>query len=337
MSSPEPRSACGADDAGFPHCRTSRSGILGMLGAWALWSMDPILIHMIGPAVPRSSLVAITLIIGGLSMMVSGHGAFKRILTLAPKHLLLLAVLVVLSTAGAELLYVSAIAVMNPGLVGVLLRSQIAFAVILAMVFLGERFGKATAYGIIVILAANAGWVGYNLSHSGTTGSLLGWVLAIGAAVLWSLGTITAKSLVNVLPPNQLVVARLTLGGLLMLIVSLGMDGLGAISQITPAQWGLLATKGVFTSGITFFLYFWALRRLRVYVASALEQVAPLATLFVAHFWLRETVTWHDVVFVGVLLVGAAIVVIGGDGEMHKRPLSAGRSSRDHDPAQTEK
>ncbi|NLW86855.1 MAG: DMT family transporter [Planctomycetes bacterium] len=321
MSDAEPILAGPADDAGFRHGRTSRSGIFGMLGAWVLWSMDPILIHMIGPTVQRSFLVAIALIIGGLSMMVSGHGAFKRILTLAPKHLLLLAVLVVLSTAGAELLYVSAIAIMNPGLVGVLLRSQVAFAVILAMVFLGERFGKVTAWGIIVILAANVGWLGYNLSHSGTTGSLLGWALAIGAAVLWSLGTITAKSLVNVLPPNQLVVARLTLGGLLMLIVSLGMYGLGAIGQITPAQWVLLVTKGVFTSGITFFLYFWALRRLRVYVASALEQVAPLATLFVAHFWLRQTVTWHDVVFVGVLLVGAAIVIVGGDREILTRIL----------------
>ena len=302
---------------------TSRGAYAAMVAAWGLWSMDSILIHLIGNDFPRQYLVAITLLIGGLSMMVMGRGIFKTVLKLSKHHLMLLGVLVVFSTAGAELLYVSAITHMNPALVSVLLRSQVAFAVILAMLFLGERFGRITASGIVVILVANAGWLIHNLNQVGWGGSIIGWILAISAAVLWSLGTITAKSLVTVIPPTQLVVARLAFAGVLMFILSAATQGIAPLAEVTAGQWGLLIAKGTVTSGMTFFLYFWALKRMKVCIASALEQAAPLITLCVAHFVLMERVSTWDVAFVCVLLIGAGVVVLGSWRERGALPVQA--------------
>ncbi len=289
-----------------------RGGVGLVALAWALWSLDPIVVCRIGSGVPRGLLVGLTALLAGLMFAPHLVRAARRGALLARRHRLLLAAQAVLFTAVCQVCYVAALRLLHPGVVSAVLRTQMAAAVLLAVALLGERMNRWSAAGILLIALANAGLlVGALRSGAAARASTAGWALALAAALLSSGGTVTGKALLEVFRPVELTAVRLAVAGALMTAVSLWQTGLGPMLALTPLQWGLLALKGVVTTGCAFLCYNAGLRRMPVYLASALEPFAPLFTFLAAYAFLGQTVTAGQAGNVAVLLFGGALVLVG--------------------------
>lgn len=309
----------------------SRSWLSGsgfIVAAWALWSLDPIVVYLIGGEVNRFLLVGLGSGSGGLALGWYVVRTLRQFPRLAFRHIALIFIQAVLFGGLASVCYAYSVRYLNPGLVSVILRTQIGFAVIWAVLFLRERMHAVTAAGILLIFLANVTMlINAVVSRPGgldQNASLIGWALAFGAALLWSGATVSGKELLKVISPLQLAGVRLFFAGLSMLVFFLITSGPGPMAALTGRQWALLAVQGVVTSGGGFVLYYYGLRRTNVHVASSLEPLAPFYTLLISYFWLHKTVTARDLVGILVLLSGAAVAVAGNvirqRGEALKRP-----------------
>ncbi|MHC4915381.1 MAG: DMT family transporter [Planctomycetota bacterium] len=315
--------------------REQLRGMLAILAAWLLWSMDPVIVCGIGDKVPRLPLAGLGALFGGLVFFRPLAGLLRGWRRLPAGCRALLVVQAVCFTAVTELCYVAALRHLSAGVVGGVLRTQVAFAVLFAMIFLGERMSRLSAAGILVILAANGGLLVAVLLAPGEKSSALGWVLAFVASLLWSAGTVTTKRILKVLRPGEVAGFRMTAGGALLLAGSVFSDGPGALTQFDVRTWLLLLVKGVLTFGLAFAFYYYGLKRLRVYVASAFEPLAPLFTLAGAYLLLGQQPRAGEMLGVAALLVGALVVILG-----LRRNDSPGRHeerSEAHSPAVAER
>ena len=300
-----------------PESTPARGRLWGMAAiflAWVVWSFDPIIVCGVGAGVPRLALAGLGALFGGLVFAWPLAGLVRRWRELPARHRWLLVLQAVFFTAVTEACYVTALRHLNAGVVSGVLRTQVAFAVVFAVIFLGERLSLLAAAGILTIFAANAGLLAAALlaPEAGPAGesSALGWVLAFLAALMWSGGTVAGKELLKGLRPAELAGFRMSLAGVLLLAASLVVDGPGALGQLGGRQWLLLALKGVLTSGLAFLLYYSGLRRLEVYVASAFEPLAPMLTLLTAFFLLDQAPQPAELAAVAALLAGTLMVIL---------------------------
>jgi drug/metabolite transporter (DMT)-like permease len=288
-----------------------RGANAAVVGAWLLWSCDPVIVRYLGADFPRLVMLAIGCLCGGLIFVVPAwRGA--AVLRRRPKLLLLFVCYVLFSTALADFCYVNAIKYLHPGLVGLALRSQLAFAIFAAWVFLGETISRWTALGMLLVLGAYGQGVYFAWVDAAAAGDnrLWGWVFAFCSAILWTFGTIGGKILLRELKPRSLSGLRLLSSGMIMLILSLCINGVDAYAAIQPAEWLLLIGKGVFVSGLAFGLYLYGLKWVNVAVASAWEQLAPLFTIIISVLWLGETINGRQAFTVAVVILGAIMIIL---------------------------
>ena len=309
MTSPKPSLPAPPDE---PHALPALGMVL-VVAAWGVWSLDPIVVYLIGGGVPRLLLAGATCLMGGVAF---GYPVVR--LLLHRRHVLrgrvvLLLVHGILFSGMPVVCYVTAVRYMNPGLVGTILRTQVALNVLLAAVVLKERMNRVCAIGILLNLAANGALLVVAIfgTAGGSRGEVLGWVFAFAASVLWGVGTVVNKHLLHALRPGELLGARFLIAGSVLTAASLILEGAAPLADLTTRQWLLLCAKGAGTSALGYWLYFHGLKRVEVYVASALEPAAPVFTLLVAWLWLQKPVPLPQLLCVAALLLSAAVVVLG--------------------------
>lgn len=291
----------------------SMAGFWALLAAWVIWALDSSIVRWLGD-VPSLVLAGITLTFGGLSTIGPGIIALRRSKVHIPgAYWLLFAFYVVFCTALADLCYVAAVKNLNPGLVSVTLRSQLVIAVLLGIWILQERISRLTLVGIVVIMLGNIlmGCYRCGAGRSAGQSALLGWLLALLAMLLWSATPVIAKVLLRRFTPLALSGLRLTAAGVLLLLLSLLVDGPGCYRTLNARQWLLFVLKGCIISGGAFTLYFYGLQRVKVSVASALEQLAPILTFFYIWLFFRESISLTEAAIVLLILCGALLAIAG--------------------------
>ena len=202
-------------------------GVFFVLLAWMIWAVDPILIRVIGQ-VSSLVLAGLALTAGGLTALPRGLKTLRNTPRIPWMYWVLFLVYILLCTGLAEICYINAVQRLNPGLVSVTLRSQLALVVLIGFFAFKERFSRITWLGILIILAGNLlnGW--YRYSHSGDhagKAALLGWFLAMGAMFCWGIGTVIGKLLLRRFAPITMTGLRLTTAGILLITLSLFRDG----------------------------------------------------------------------------------------------------------------
>ncbi len=290
------------------------TGIFFILSAWLIWSFDPILICLIGDAAPRSLIAALAPGTAACCLCLPLARFWRRWRILAPLDRRLVIWQGVVFTAMPDLLYVFALRFAHPGLVSAILRSQVGFAVLIAFFCLRERLSRPTLAGIGLIIAANIFLIIKSSGNASSPGALPGCTLALLAAILWAGATVTGKRLLKVIPPAELVAIRMAIAALAMAAIFLGHGGWRAAEVITVRQWLLIAAKGGLITAPAFVLYMHGLRRVPVYLASALEPLAVLFTLVTAFFILGRGVPPSDLAGIFILLAGTLTVIAAAAG-----------------------
>lgn len=133
------------------------------------------------------------------------------------------------------------------------------------------------------------------------------WFYLIVLSIIWGSSYILIKKGLLGFTAIQLWGVRVLMAGLLLLII-----GFRAISTITRKDWKWVALSGVVGSFVPMFLFAWAETEIDSSIASVLNSLVPLFTLFVGFALFRISFTGNQLLGVLVGLAGAGLLIYLG-------------------------
>lgn len=200
---------------------------------------------------------------------------------------------------GQSYCYFLALQRADASLVALLLYLFPAFVAILAVVFLRERLSRVTAGALALALAGTALVVG------GGSGEVLGYTLAIGAAVIYSIyitiGSVVADGLDSFAVATVICASATVVCGAVVLVRLIG--GEPPSLPESSRGWISLMAIAVICTAFAIMTFFTGLARLDATSTSVMSTLEPVVTVGLATWLLGETLG-------GIQAVGAVIVII---------------------------
>lgn len=138
---------------------------------------------------------------------------------------------------------------------------------------------------------------------------LPGMLLALGAAVLFALGTIVWKPLT--LPPLSSVAWQLGIGCVPMVAFGLLFEH-PALSSLTSVGWTVMIYMTIVPMGVCYLTWFAALRRLPPAMASVATLLTPVVGVTAAAAVLGEPLGTRELMAMGLTLSGVALAMRKG-------------------------
>lgn len=221
----------------------------------------------------------------------------------ALRDLPLLLVLGLLGITVYQLLFVNGIGRVASGAAAMIIAANPVFAGLLARVFLGEQLG-ARAWGGIAISLAGILLITFG---KGLGGEFFGYVMLIVAVFAIAIYFVFQKPFFARYSPLAMTSYTSLLGTLPLLYL---LPETAAAAAAAP--WDVLAAvavMGVFSSGIGFLLWFYALSQLPAGVVSSFLFLQPLFVTAMAWVWLGEIPDVQALLGGAVVLIGVALIV----------------------------
>jgi drug/metabolite transporter (DMT)-like permease len=183
------------------------------------------------------------------------------------------------------------------------------WAVLMAWAILGERPGVARIAGLVLAMSGLALLV---LGQGLAVGleKLPGVALGLGAAVLFSVGTVLTKRWPLGLPPTAGAVWQVGVGMAPLVLLAVLLDP-PAFAALSPQGWALVAYGGVFALGLCYLSWFAALRRLPASLASMGTLLTPMVGVAGAALMLGEPFGWREAAALALTLSGVALAARG--------------------------
>jgi drug/metabolite transporter (DMT)-like permease len=192
--------------------------------------------------------------------------------------------------------------------------SSALFAAIFAIAFAGERLNPLIALGTVSVVAGLALSSGGDLSQQSwrlDRRSLLGYLLALGAAASYGGSNLAAKFLSQEFGSPLVVAAFGMFFGAIVLSPFAGRDAVAGVRK-GRAGLGFMALSGLASATAVIALYF-ALLDSAVVVISPISSTNPLVTLLLAHLFLGRLEQVSRWILLGTILavLGVALVIVG--------------------------
>jgi drug/metabolite transporter (DMT)-like permease len=222
--------------------------------------------------------------------------------------LLNLVMMGVLGYVAASFAYLTALQYASSGLVALLLNLYPVFVTLLATLILRETFTllKGAALTIAVI--------GTGLTVDPSGGQLLGILLAISAAVIYSIyiiiGTQTLKT-VNAIQSSTVVFASAGIASGVLMVFN------GAHLPASHVGWVAIVALVLITTVLPVTAFFIGLERIGPINAAMLSTLEPVVTVILGALWLDETLK-PTALAGGALILGAVLLLTRSE---LRRPL----------------
>lgn len=260
-------------------------GSMAIFGVWA---------HEAGVDTPTVLFVRF----GAAALILAGVQAARGIALPAPRRILAVAGMGGIGYVGQSYCYFLALQHADASLVALLLYLFPAFVAVLAAVFLRERINAVTAAALVLALTGTALVVG------GGSGEVLGYALAIGAAVIYSVyitvGSVATKGLDAIAVSTIVCTAAGLVCGTIVLVRSIG--GRQPSLPDSSRGWISLAAIAVICTALAIITFFAGLARLGATSTSVMSTLEPVVTVGLATWLLSESLS-------GVQAVGGVIVI----------------------------
>ncbi len=133
------------------------------------------------------------------------------------------------------------------------------------------------------------------------------WFYLIVLSIIWGSSYILIKKGLLGFTAIQLWGVRVLMAGLLLLLI-----GFRSISTIAGKDWKWVALSGIVGSFVPMFLFAWAETEIDSSIASVLNSLVPLFTLFVGFALFRISFTGNQLLGVLVGLAGAGLLIYLG-------------------------
>ena len=201
--------------------------------------------------------------------------------------------------------YFTAIRLMTMSTAAILLYTSPIWVMVLAIIFLKEKF---TIQKLIALILAFAGCV--LVSGFGGKVTIMGILVGLGSGLGYGLYSIFGTFALKKYSPYTVTCYTFLIAGLGSIFVSNPVDLVSKISSIEnkPALFGFVLLTAVVTAVIPFLLYTLGLNMTTAGKAAVLATVEPAAATLFGFFVMKETV--GPVAIAGILLVFAAIIVL---------------------------
>ncbi|MEO8248312.1 MAG: DMT family transporter [Burkholderiales bacterium] len=188
---------------------------------------------------------------------------------------------------------------LSAGQAALLVYTMPVWATMLAWPVLGQRPTPRALAGLLLCMSGVAVLVGQNASIGAE--QLPGVLFALGAALMFALGTITIAALP--LPPFTSIAWQLLLGCLPMVVLGLLFEK-PDFSALSPLGFGLMAYMTIGPMGLCYLSWFAALRRVPPQAASMATLLTPMIGVSAAAALLGEPF--------GARQIGAMVLTLGG-------------------------
>lgn len=202
--------------------------------------------------------------------------------------------------------YFTAIRLMTMSTAAILLYTSPIWVMILAIIFLKEKF---TIQKLIALILAFAGCV--LVSGFGGKITVVGILVGLGSGLGYGLYSIFGTFALKKYSPYTVTCFTFLIAGLGSIFVADPVDLASKISAVEnkPALFGFVLLTAVVTAVIPFLLYTLGLNMTTAGKAAVLATVEPAAATLFGFFVMKEKV--GPVAIVGIVLVFAAIIVLG--------------------------
>lgn len=201
--------------------------------------------------------------------------------------------------------YFTAIRLMTMSTAAILLYTSPIWVMVLAIIFLKEKF---TVQKLIALILAFAGCI--LVSGFGGKVTVVGILVGLGSGLGYGLYSIFGTFALKKYSPYTVTCYTFLIAGLGSIFVADPVDLVSKISAVEnkPALFGFVLLTAVVTAVIPFLLYTLGLNMTTAGKAAVLATVEPAAATLFGFFVMKETV--GPVAIAGILLVFAAIIVL---------------------------
>jgi drug/metabolite transporter, DME family len=280
------------------------TGIILIAIAAAMWGLDA----WIRLPLARSTSVA-TIVFGEHLVLVAVtfpllFAAVPALLRLGWRYIAAAAVIGAGSSALATILFTQAFVEGDPVTPVVLQKVQPIIAVVAARFILGER--PRPRFALYLIPALVGAWlIGVPQPFHPSAHGLKPTLFALGAAVLWALGTVLGRYLTQRLAFQHVTALRFAFG-LPAAAIALLVLGAPAFASGHDTVW--IAVLALVTGLIALSLYYYGLRTTPAIAATLAELAFPISAVLVGYFKFGYTLTgWQ---WVGVALTTLVVTLL---------------------------
>lgn len=178
------------------------------------------------------------------------------------------------------------------------------YATILAFFFLKEKITKKHVISMLLMLLG----VYFIESSKISAGMRSGDLLVLGATILWAVESTVAKKVILEKESNWVVTfSRMFFGSLLLFAILFFADKVELLYSLSCKQMVYIAISGFLLLLYVLFWY-WGLKFISLSKASNLLLIAPIISLALGYYWLREQVFTMQLLGSALILVGAYII-----------------------------
>ena len=263
-------------------------------------SIHFILARLLHPLSPPT--VSVTFVLLVATLEVSAYGLVSRQLhfeELKRKWWLFAAIGVLI--AGSTTINYSAVEFIDPGVASMLAQTGTVWAVLFGLLWLREELNRAQIFGAVLAMAG-VFIVNYQAGDYVRIGSLL----VLLSAALYALHAALTKKFTEEINLTTFFFARLLTSTAAILVFT---TVTGNLAWPAKAAWPYILLAGSVDVTVSRFLYYFALRRLKLTVHTILLTLSPVLAilwsllLFDSHLTARQIVGGL-IVLIGVLIVG---------------------------------
>jgi DME family drug/metabolite transporter len=279
-------------------------GALFIATAAALWGTDALLRRPLAHSTQAATIVFGEHLVLVLLMLPLIPGAFVAVRRAGHRYVAAAVVIGVGASAIATILFTQAFVQGDPVTPVVLQKIQPLVAVMGAWFILGERPRKHFAWFLVAGLTGI--WlIAFPSPFEIHVAAALPAIYALGAAVLWALGTVLGRLLATRLWFEHVTALRFAFGlpasALAVLVV-------GAPFTTSASDFGWIAALAVVTGLVALSLYYYGLRRTPAVIATLAELTFPVTAAAVGYFAFGATLDGSQ--WLGLALTIAVVALL---------------------------
>lgn len=282
-----------------------RTGIVLVAFGASLWGFDAWIRNSLRGNVSAATLVFGEHVVLVLLTLPFAYAALRAVVRFGWRHVLAAIGIGVGASAIATILFTQALFVHDDFITPIVLQKvQPLFAVIAAMVVLGERprplypvyFGVALVGTYLMVVPHPLDPHAHGLATS---------VYALGAALLWALGTVFGRYLARDMRFEHVTTLRFIFGlvgsGVALLVL-----GDSAFSSWHNTRW--IVVLALVTGFAAMFIYYYGLRSTPAVLATIGELAYPVTAILIGYFALGQSV--HRWQWVGIALTSGVVALL---------------------------
>ncbi len=184
------------------------------------------------------------------------------------------------------------------------------FVYIIAHFYLKEKSSYLKITGIAIAIIG-AFFLISEKGFSFRSTAFLGDILALSASLAWALYTVLGKNVINKYGAIYSAAITMQLGFVLYLVIYLFLPEKSNPLSFTTFNWFDILYLGIFSSGVSYILWYYALKKIQASKVSVFNNLQPIFTTILAIIFLNQSLTLTFVSGGLMILLGVVLTQTG--------------------------